>query len=548
MSTAASPLPHVRHPRGGLPARVKIIATLGPASESPDMVHKLIEAGVSVFRLNFSHGDLSAHLARLNTVRRVARELARPIAVLGDLCGPKIRIGVVPAIGASKGIELARGQEVVFRADAGSASVLRESASGPEAHAIVLPTTYPAMIDEVQPGHRVLINDGAIRMLALQRDSGNGGPHQLRCRVMQPGLVTSGKGINLPDSTLSVPAITQRDWECVAWAVEHALDFLALSFVRSAGEVLLLKERLAQLSPPDRAARASPEPSTSGVRALIAGATIPVIAKIEKPQALANLESIIEASDAIMVARGDLGVEMDIAHVPVAQRQILRACAAHGRPCIVATQMLETMIEASSPTRAEASDVGHAVFDGADCVMLSAETAVGKHPALVADTMRRIIGAAEAACDHDTPVDAAPAKWIESGYGTAGLAHGAWHIARDLSARLIVCWSQNGGTARYLSHQGFRAPIVAYTSSESVARRMALLRNVTPIWREPPASGGLGDFTDIAERDMLTRGWIRAGEPMLILAGKPLGAPKATNSIATLYVGDPNGGYRAHKS
>ncbi len=533
------------HPgRAVLPTRVKIVATLGPASESPEMVRKLIEAGVSVFRLNFSHGDLDAHAARLNTVRGVARELSRPIAVMGDLCGPKIRVGTVPAIGGAKGVELVRGEEVVFRADVSEARVETVRAAAHDSRTTILPTTYPAMIDEVQAGHRVLINDGAVRLLAMGRDGGNGVPHQLRCRVTQGGLVTTGKGINLPDSSLSVPAITERDWECVAWAVDHRLDFLALSFVRTAHEVAHLKERISRLVP-----RGGP---AAGARADalgdLAGAGIPVIAKIEKPQALTNLESIIDAADAVMVARGDLGVEMDIAHVPVAQRQILRACAAHGRPCIVATQMLESMIDAPSPTRAEASDVGHAVFDGADAVMLSGETAVGRHPALVADTMRRIIASAERASDQDAPTDIAPAKWIESGYGTAALAHGAWHIARDIGARLVVCWSQHGGTARYLSQQGFRVPIVAYTSSESVARRMALLRNVTPIWRDPPASGGLGDFTSIAERDMLDRGWIEQGQPVLLLAGKPLGVPKATNSIATLYVGDPNGGYRAHKS
>jgi pyruvate kinase len=525
---------HADHPPRPVPkpTRAKIIATLGPASERADVVRKLIEGGVSVFRLNFSHGDLASHLARLRCVRAVSASLGVPIAVMGDLCGPKIRVGEVPESEGSKGIELIRGQEVLFRAGVTRAEVhsggSEASEHGRDARVVILPTTHPAMIDEINPGERVLLNDGAIRTLATERSLSASGARQLRCRVTQGGLVTTGKGINLPDSTLSLPAITQRDWECVEWAVEQGLDFLALSFVRDAADVRLLKQRLTE-----RAGESDP---------------IPVVAKIEKPQAVENLLAIVDAADAAMVARGDLGVEMDIARVPGVQRRILRACADRGRPCIVATQMLETMIESASPTRAEASDVGHAVFDGAGCVMLSGETAVGKHPALVVETMRRIVAASEEAQDAEHAADSAPSAWVASGYGTAALAHGAWQIARDIGARLIVCWSQCGGTARYLSQQSFRVPIVAYTSSAVNARRMALLKDVTPILKQPPPSGGLGDFTDIVEHDMLARGWIAKGEMVLLLAGKPLGTAKATNSIATFRIGDPTGGYRAHRS
>src|SRR5262245_1103074 len=208
--------------------------------------------------------------------------------------------------------------------------------------------------------------------------------------------------------------------------------------------------------------------------------------------------------------------------------------------------MLESMCQAASPTRAEASDVANAVFDGADCLMLSGETAVGTHPPLVVETMRRIIAAAESRIaqlpSHETP----PEKLIESKYATAALAHGARHIARDIGARLVVCWSQSGGTARYLSQNDFRIPIIAYTTSQPAARRMSLLKGVTPVRADAPAT--LAGFTDLAERDMLARGWLARGEPVLPLAGKPLGEPKATNSLATLYIGDPNGGYRSHRS
>jgi pyruvate kinase len=505
------------------PTRAKIVATLGPASEAPECVKRLIEAGVSVFRFNFSHGDLAQHAKRLQTVRSASEEMGVPVAVLGDLPGPKIRVGKVPA----PGITLEQGHEVCLRRAIPEAFV--------EGGAAVLPVTYPALIDEAKPGHRVLINDGAIRMLAVERAADGS---ELRCRVTVGGLVTSGKGINLPESELSVPAITDRDWECVEWAIAHGLDFLALSFVRNAGEVRRLKETIAQLCPVDKT-----RAEAGGVGG---GAYIPIVAKIEKPQALADLEAIVEAADAVMVARGDLGVEMDIAQVPVAQKKILACSQRHGKPCIVATQMLETMIESPVPTRAEASDVANAVFDGADAVMLSAETASGKHPALVVETMRRIVAAAEARLCELPESENPPERLIQTRYPTAALAHGAWHIVKDIQAKLVVCWSQSGGTARYLSQNDFRVPIVAYSSSPVATRRMALLRNVTPVLR--PAPQRLGHFTDVAERDMLERGWIAQGEPIVLLAGKPLGQPKATNSIAVLFVGDPDGGYRSHLS
>lgn len=549
-STPAVATPGQAEPQP-MPTRVKIVATLGPASDAPEMVRKLIEAGVSVFRLNFSHGTLEQHAARLAIVRRVADELNRPVAVLGDLCGPKIRLGAVPptpnpsapdAEGSTRGLVLARGQEVVFTRSAEPAHIQSEPGSPSGSAVAVLPTTYPDMVDEVRPGQRVLINDGAVRLLAIER-----APGVLRCRVTVGGLLTSGKGINLPDSTLSVPAITERDWECVAWAVRHGVDFLALSFVRTAGEVRLLKQRLANLCSVDRGSAGEPPAAeVSGHRALIAGATIPVVAKIEKPQGVANIDAILEAADAIMVARGDLGVEMDLAQVPVIQKELLAKAQAHGKPCIVATQMLETMVESTIPTRAEASDVANAVFEGADAVMLSGETAAGRHPALVVETMRRIVAAAETRVTSMPPVASPPAKWVESRYATAALAHGAWHVARDIGACLIVCWSQNGGTARYLSQQDFHAPIIAYTSSARAARRMALLKNVTPVRRDPPAT--LGAFTDMVEHDVLATGWVHRGDPILLLAGKPLGVPRATNSIATFTLGDPIGGYRSHKS
>jgi pyruvate kinase len=272
------------------------------------MVRKLIEAGVSVFRLNFSHGDMAAHGKRLAVVREVSERCGRPIAVFGDLGGPKIRIGQVPKDGPEGGIELNAGQDVLLCAKLAQAEV--------RAGVAAFPITYPALVDEAQAGHRVLINDGAVRMLAVEKLEGRGGC-ELRCRVTSGGLVTSGKGINLPDSDVKAPAITDRDWECVDWAVKAGVDFLALSFVRRAAEILELRRRLMSLC--GSGAGAAPErqaPRTG----LGARTSIPIIAKIEKPQAVANLDEIVDAADAVMVARGDLGVEMDIAQVPIVQK------------------------------------------------------------------------------------------------------------------------------------------------------------------------------------------------------------------------------------
>ena len=506
------------------PTLTKIVATLGPASSSHEMVTKLAESGVSVFRLNFSHGTFDDHAARLETVRKVAKELRKPIAVLGDLQGPKIRVGTVPG----DGIELRAGTEVILRLGLDEAITETDPLGNPVA---VLPFEYEALVREVEPGHRVLINDGLIRMLATERDLERG---ELRCRVTTGGLVTTRKGINLPDSDLSAPAITERDWQCVEWAVQHGIDLLALSFVRKAEEVQELKDRLAGMCP-----------VTPAEKDDFLGTAIPVVAKIEKPQAVANIDAIAQAADAIMVARGDLGVEMDMARVPIVQKQLIQTAGRYGKPCIVATQMLESMIESASPTRAEANDVANAVLDGAGAVMLSGETATGRHPALAVDAMRRIAHAAEDHLASLPPRASAPEALKEQKYRTAALAHGAWHVAQDIDAELVVCWSESGGSARYLSQNDFQIPIIAYTSSVRAARRMALLRGVTPIRSEPPETGRLADWNEMIDRDLCTRGWAEHGTPVVLLAGKPLGKPKVATTLAIHYIGYFTG-FRSH--
>ncbi len=499
------------------PTFAKVVATIGPASDSPEMLTRLIEAGVNVFRLNFSHGTLEEHARRLQTIRRTAGELGRIVGVLGDLAGPKLRIGQVP----EEGIVLGVGQDVEFRKGVDLAYFEdREGRPVP-----VFGVTIEQIIDEVRPGQRVLINDGAIRMLAVESE-----PGVLRCRVLVGGEVTSRKGINLPETDLTLPSTTDRDQECLQWAVANGLDFVALSFVRTAAEVRVLKETIGGMCAADR--------SKGDER----GSTIQVIAKIEKPQALDNIDSIVAESDAVMVARGDLGVEMDLARVPVAQKKIIECCEAHGTPVIVATQMLETMIDRPIPTRAEASDVANAIFDNTDAVMLSGETAVGKFPEVTVRTMRRIVAEAEAhicAQRHSKP----PVRFSEGHSSTAALARGAWQAAADLHAAAIVCWSQHSGTARYLSQNDFKIPILAYSSDPRFVRRMTLLRGVTPVLHDPPTEGGLSLWNRTVDDHLVSLGLASPGDWIVLLAGRPLGVAKRTNTLTVHRVGEEDSGY-----
>jgi pyruvate kinase len=506
------------------PPHAKIVATLGPASDSPEMLTKLVGAGVSVFRLNFSHGDLAAMDKRLANVRSVLNKTERAVAILGDLQGPKMRVSRVPDIDPDGGIMVHAGDDVMFRRDQDDAVI--------ENGVPVFGATFDRLFHDVDPGQRVLINDGAIRMLAVDRADGS----WLRCRVTIGGRITSAKGVNLPESDLKMPAITEKDWACVEWAVRNRIDYLALSFVRTADEVIELRDRLETLCTDAGCADKPGVPQR-----------IPVVSKIEKPQALANLNEIIDASDAIMVARGDLGVEMDVARVPVAQKFIVATCADKAKPCIVATQMLETMIDNASPTRAEASDVANAVFDGADAVMLSGETAMGRHPDLVVETMRRIIQVTEARLDEiSAGRTVTPTNRLEEyPYRSSALAHGAWHIANELGAKCVVVWSQIGGMARYLSQHNFRVPIYAYTSSRVAARRMALIGGVTPVCIEPPGQGRLRDWTDEVEKRVRLDAVANEGDAVVMIAGKPLGEVQSQSTLAILRIGDQASGFRS---
>lgn len=496
------------------PPLTKILATLGPATDDRKVLHKLIEHGAALFRLNFSHGNVEEHARRLGMVRAAAAELRQPLAVLGDLPGPKIRVTRVPPVDEGIGIRLEAGQDVLVRGD------LPEClpASGASGNMPVLSCNYPRLAAEVDPGHRVLINDGAVRMLVVVSDG-----DQLLCRVTAGGMIISGKGLNLPDSNLSIPATTEKDLRLAAWSAENGLDFLALSFVRRADELRALNETL------HRACALDGRPSGA--------CDIPIIAKIETPQAVQNINSILGEADGIMVARGDLGVEVELARVPVIQKLLMRKAHEFGKPCIVATQMLESMIENSSPTRAEVSDVANAIYDGADAVMLSGETAVGKYPVLAVEMMRRVALATEESLAAESQEASPPARLREERQRIPALAHGAWHMARDVGAVLAVVWSQDGQAARYLSRNGFRMPILAFSSDEPAVRRMALLFAVRPVlMNDVPQHRS--DFARLADRYIIEQGLAQRGQPIVLLGGKPFDDPGATNTAAIRFVGE----------
>jgi pyruvate kinase len=322
--------------------------------------------------------------------------------------------------------------------------------------------------------------------------------------------------------------MSERDHECVRWAIEHELDFLALSFVRSADDILLLRKAIE---------RETNHAHKDAFR-------LAIVAKIETPRAVEHIESIVDAADAIMVARGDLGVELDLAAVPVIQKQLLHVAKDYGKPAIVATQMLESMINAPTPTRAEASDVANAIFEEADAVMLSGETAVGKYPVLAVEHMRRIAEHTETYVASLPPQPSPPRKLVESHYRTAALAHGVWTVAQDVQAKFIVVWSQQGGGARYLSQNNFTIPIIACTSDDRAARRMQWLRSVTPVRMNNPESPA--HFTQIVDAYLLETGWAAEGDVCILVAGGRIGEQGTTNSLAIHSIGDPETGFAGH--
>ena len=490
----------------GSPQRVrplaKIVSTLGPASSSPEMISRLLEAGVSVFRVNFSHGSFEDHAKTVSSIRKVEAGIGYPVAILGDLPGPKIRVGEVPG----DGFEVQIGDLVHFDCDH----------EGPAAKAddYVFSTSYSPLGEDVHVGHRLLVADGLIRMLIIET-----APHRVSCRVTAGGTISSHKGINLPDTDLSVDSLSERDRQCASWAVQNGLDFVGMSFVRNADDVNRLRSLLEEEGQ-----------GCDPVREPLA-----IVSKIETKQAVENFQEILLVTDSIMIARGDLGVELDCRQVPVLQRQFLELSHANGKPCIVATQMLESMIEHPTPTRAEASDVANAIAQLADAVMLSGETAVGKYPALAVEQMRGIAETMEAFISTCPPVVPAAPQVLRRQDTLVGLAHGVHTIVQDINASLVAVWSESGLSALSLSQSNLSVPILAMTSKEYVSRQLCLLRGVIPIRLAQPAS--VDELVALVDSIAQEHGWVSVGDRCVIMTGKPVGRSGKTNRIIVHAVG-----------
>ncbi len=465
-------------PRFTRPSQTKIVATVGPACASEDQLAELIEAGVDVFRLNAAHSDEAQRDGHLAAIRAAAARVGSPVGILLDLAGPKIRLGELP------------GGELTLDANQPVRFVRRRAAAG--SSMAELTATYERLIDELAEGDRILLADGTVSLVVQQRSADSA-----VCRVVQPGTIRSRQGVNLPGVKLSAPALGPEDRQAALWAAKREIDFVGLSFVRSAAEVRELQSLLQS-----------------------EGSAAQVIAKIEKPEALDELEAIVEAADGVMVARGDLGVEIDIATMAVAQKQIVGACRRHGKPVIVATQMLDSMQHSRIPTRAEVADVANAILDGADACMLSGETAVGRYPRQSVEMMHRIALATEPFC-RSQPRPAAAEQTRDSVKPiTAAIVEAAGRVAEQVEARLVVVASASGATALWLSKHRYFVPTLGVSDSAATLRRMCLYWGVIPL-PDAPAK----------DKDALLQhvvawgqgaGFLQTGDRIVLIAGTGL--------------------------
>lgn len=421
--------------------KTKIIATVGPACESQEQLTKLVLAGANVFRLNFAHGDHAWLSQILRHIRAISAELGCPIGVLGDLAGPKIRLGELP----DDQLRLTEGDRVDF---------VRKVNSNP---GIQLTTTYDGLVEDVQVGDQVLLADGTVRLIVVAK-SVNG--DAFIGEVAHGGTIRSRQGVNLPGAHLNLSSLTEKDLEDLTWAIDNELDFIGFSFVRSPNDIRQLKAEIAERQP-----KTTPQ----------------IVAKIEKMEAVAELDEILGETDAVMVARGDLGVEVDIARVPILQKRIIRLCNQHRIPVITATQMLESMHTSERPTRAEASDVANAVLDGSDATMLSGETAIGEYPVKAVAMMSRIAYEAERLVTRNKHGDPYSTDRSRARLVTEAVTLGASTAAEHLEADLIAVATHSGRTAMAVSKQRSPVPVLAMTDSPESARRMCLLWGVTPM-------------------------------------------------------------------
>jgi pyruvate kinase len=481
-----------RLPKVGLAHRkgTKIVATLGPSSSSEEMVGALIRAGVDVFRLNFSHGEHETHREHVARIRRVSRDAGRPIAILQDIQGPKIRIGRV----VGDEVQLVAGQTFVFTPDPIEATAERAQVS------------YDRLADDIPVGHSVLVDDGRLELVVTEVRG-----RDIVCQVIIGGPLRPKKGVNFPGSTMRISILTDKDKRDLELGVELGVDYVAASFVQSASDVLEVKEHLLGL-----------------------GATTPIIAKIERPQALTNLRDIVLVSEGIMIARGDLGVEIPVEDVPLVQKRIIRLCNDEGKPVITATQMLESMLKAARPTRAEASDVANAILDGTDAVMLSGETAAGEYPVQAVEVMARIAEKAEEMSDFSSRMVAAPAApGVDD--ETDAVAAAAVRLAATLGVKAIITTSTSGTTPRLVSRYRPTIPLLCAAWSTKTYYSLCLVWGVTALSMGKPRTSKQGIEEAIEAFRM--GGIVSDGDRVVVTCGVPPGIPGSTNLILVERVG-----------
>ncbi|MEU5078673.1 MULTISPECIES: pyruvate kinase [Streptomyces] len=471
--------------------RAKIVCTLGPATDSYDRIKALVEAGMDIARFNLSHGTHAEHEERYRRVRKAADETGRSVGILADLQGPKIRLG-----------RFAEGPVLLERGDTFTITV----EDGVEGDRHRCGTTYAGLAADVTPGERVLVDDGKVCLEVTEVD----GP-RVHTRVIEGGVVSDHKGLNLPGVAVSVPALSKKDEDDLRWALRTGFDLVALSFVRSGDDAVDVHRIMAE-----------------------EGRRLPVIAKIEKPQAVRNLDGIVAAFDGLMVARGDLGVEMPLEQVPIVQKRAIALARRNAKPVIVATQMLDSMIENSRPTRAEASDVANAVLDGTDAVMLSGETSVGKYPVETVRTMAKIVAAAE----EDMLAKGLPPLTERNKPRTQGgaVARAAADMGDFLGAKFLVAFTQSGDTARRLSRYRSPIPLLAFTPEPATRSQLSLT------WGTETYLGPHVDSTDAmvdqVDELLLKYGRCQKGDMVVITAGSPPGVSGSTNMVRVHHIGE----------
>ncbi|MDC7238901.1 MAG: pyruvate kinase [Spirochaetales bacterium] len=463
-------------------SRTKIIGTIGPACRDPEVLQKMIEAGLNVARINCSHGEPEELLELIDYVNKTSDKLDCPLPILADLSGPKIRLGVLPG-----DIPVKKDEILTLCSDPGNKDTSKFTAG------------YPGLADDLSPGHRILVDDGLIELRVVRVESPD-----IVCRVMNDGILKSRKGINLPGVPISLSALTPKDRRDVEALVNTKIDYIALSFVRRGEDIRELRELLKQH-----------------------GCHLPIVAKVEKPEAMDDLQSIVEEADIIMVARGDLGVEIPAEDVPVAQKRIISLCNSENKPVITATQMLDSMITNPRPTRAEASDVANAVFDGTDAVMLSGETSVGQYPVDAVRTMKQIVKTAEINMTQERVVFLRRKENLKS--QEALICHAACVMAEQAEAKHMIAITQSGRTAQLLSQYRTSIPVLAFTQSERTIRYLGIVWGVIPEKIETVTD------TDSTLKEALAlasqRGYLTAGDTVIYATGIPLLESKSTNMI-----------------